>query len=373
MSARSRLGTMAFVAAGAAAVMALPTSQKTVKAQSTVQPVSSGSVDVTAVAAQTVAYWTPERMASAVEAPLGKADGNHTINVIPDGAPAGAPGSAGGADVGSAQINGPSLVSGGGGTGLLSVPYHTPIPFTRWQYFAVYKRYPIYPVGKLFFTNLGINYVCSGSVIYTNTVWTAGHCVANTEGGNQFSTNVLFCPVYDTGANPGVGCWAAATLTTWPAWINNGSYEWDMGGINLSTCGTQNCTSIANVTGYLGFAWNQIEEQHWMHFGYPQGSPFNGNKIQVCASEFGYEDSEGNNQGGHNSLASGCDQTGGSSGGPWIISWGLPGQIGGGAGNYVNGHQDWLHTAFPNEINTPYFDTRACNIAFAAGRTDLSC
>ena len=321
-------------------------------------------------AAEAVAYWTPERMASARPVgPLTVSTGGALAAPAANRA-TGAPGFTNGVPPGGEEAPTLPLASpgGGGGIGTLAVGYHTPIPFTRWQYFAIYKRYPIYPVGKLFFSNDGGNWVCSGSVIAVNTVWTAGHCTSNTDGTHQWSTNVLFCPVYDNGApNPGVGCWAGLSLSTWNQWFTYNSLEWDMGSIGMSTCGTVNCMSIGNFTGWLGFAWNYPEEQHWMHFGYPQGAPFNGNKIQVCASEFGYEDSDGNNQSGPNSLATGCDQTGGSSGGPWIMSWGLPGQIGGGAGNWVNGHQDWYHTAFPNEINTPYFDTRACTLANAQG------
>jgi len=355
---------MAFVAAGAAALMMLSTSQKTVRAQQRLDIVTSGPVDVQAVTAQTLSYWTSERMATAIHAPL-----MHTSASSPQSVDATAvtatPRGVAGVKPGQTTQGAVPLV--GGDTGLLAVPYHTQIPFTRWQYFAVYKRYPIYPVGKLFFTNNGIDYVCSGSVIYVNVVWTAGHCVANTDSTHQTSTNLLFCPVYDTGANPGVGCWAGIDSVTWAEWSQFNSFEWDMGVIRTTSCGTQNCTDIGNITGSLGFLWNAGYEQHWMHFGYPQGAPFNGNKIQVCASEFGYQDSDGNNQGGPNSAASGCDETGGSSGGPWIVSWGLPGQVGGGAGNYLNGHQDWYHTDFPTEINSPYFDSRACQLAEMEG------
>jgi len=338
-------------------------------------PVDSQSSGVQMqTAADIYAYWTKERMAAArpvtglVANSASAAQAQFAASAL-----TGAPGASAGALPGKPQLAAAAIqASGENGIEPLAVPYHTFSPFTRWQYFAKYTKYPITTIGKVFFTNNGGNYVCSGSVIYTNIVWTAGHCTSNTDFTHQFDTNFLFCPQYDNGTTP-MGCWASVNLWTWPAWITNNSFEWDMGAAVMSNCGTVFCTDISNVTGYLGFAWNQGYEQHWVHFGYPQGSPFNGNKIQVCASEFGYQDSDGNNQGGPNSAESGCDQTGGSSGGPWLISFGLPGQIGGGGGNYVNGHQDWLHTAFPFEINTPYFDSRACTLAEAAGRPLGSC
>ncbi len=57
--------------------------------------------------------------------------------------------------------------------------------------------------GKVFFTDNGVNYVCSGSAITgTNesVVWTAGHCVYEGPGG--FFTNFMFVPAYRDGAAP---------------------------------------------------------------------------------------------------------------------------------------------------------------------------
>ena len=54
----------------------------------------------------------------------------------------------------------------------------------------------------------------------------------------------------------------------------------------------------------------------------------------------------------------GSDLTGGSSGGPWIISYGLPGQVAGGGSNYINGHNDWKWNTEPEAMVSPYFDCR---------------
>ena len=309
--------------------------------------------------AATIAYWTPARMASAkpvtsnAVAESGSAPAVAKASGTPGTLPSYVPPNLPRADAGPA-------VKLGSGVSPRTQSYHVVPPFTRYFYFARYRTYPTSTVGKLFFTNNGNNYVCSGSTQYIDVVATAGHCVSNTDGTHLFSTNVLFCPSYNAGINPAVGCWAATQLFTFVNWNTNNSFEWDMGMIHTATSGTVINDHIGNATGYLGLAWNQGYDQNWYMFGYPQGSPFNGNFLVTCNSEFGYQDSDGNNQSGPNSAAAGCDMTGGSSGGPWILAFG--------SGNYLNGHQDWFHNAFPTEINTPYYDDRICTLVNAAGR-----
>jgi len=241
-----------------------------------------------------------------------------------------------------------------------SMPYHAAIPFTRYQYFAKYLKYPISTVAKMFFTQDGVNYVCSASSIDVDAAWTAGHCVNNgsapdgTNGG--FSYNVLVCPSYDAGVNPAQGCWASDFLATLTSYTVTGAGNDDMGIINTANNGTVHAGQIGNWTGWLGWAVNFNREQNWVALGYPQGAPFNGSKIQVDTAQFGYNDDWAGQ--GPLSVAMGSDLTGGSSGGPWIIQFGLPGQVGGLSGNYLNGHNDWKHNAVPNEMASPYFDCR---------------
>jgi len=319
-----------------------------------------------AAAASAQAYWTPARMAAAKPVNI-----TTSVAAKPSSAAAatatGPPGSSPGfvpAGLRSGPSGGAATSSQSGATPL-SQCYHCAIPFTQYYYFAKYRAYPVSTVAKIFFTNNGGNYVCSGSVIGDHTVWTAGHCTSNTDGTHQFDTSMLVCPSYNAGVNPAVGCWSAVQFWTYTHWISDGSFEWDMGGVIMSNCGTVHCQSIGSFTGTLGFAWNWSEDNNFTAFGYPQASPFNGNYIVTTQSEFGYEDSEGNNQGGPNSIAIGSSQTGGSSGGPWIWQFGT--------GNYVNGHNDWRHTAFPNEMNSPYFDSRACTIAVDAQAFSATC
>jgi hypothetical protein len=334
--------------------------------------------NVTQSAASVYKYWTPARMASAIPADVTVRGTERAPARSP--AATGSPGRAAGWAPATLRprLVGPAVAPAT--TQSAGQPqsqcYHCTPPFTRFYLYWRYRTYPVSTVGKVFFTNNGGNYVCSGSVIFTNTVDTAGHCVANTDGTHMFDSSFLFCPSYNAGVNPAVGCWAATSFVTATDWLNSNSLEADYGAAILSTCGTVNCTSVANVTGFLGVAWNWPEDspssttapmgtENWFAFGYPAGSPFDGNFIVVAASEFGYEDSDGNNLGHPNSHAMGNDMTGGSSGGPWIWQFGT--------GNYVNGHNDWRHTAVPTEMNTPYAGTLQCNVWVAAGRSDITC
>jgi hypothetical protein len=71
-------------------------------------------------------------------------------------------------------------------------------PFTRYEP-ATYN--PAH--GKVFFSDGGSNYVCSGTALTSgneSVVWTAGHCV--NEGPGRFFTNWAFVPAYKTARAP---------------------------------------------------------------------------------------------------------------------------------------------------------------------------
>ena len=69
----------------------------------------------------------------------------------------------------------------------------------------------------------------------------------------------------------------------------------------------------------------------------------------------------------------GSDLTGGSSGGPWIISYGLPGQVAGGGNNFINGHNDWKWNTEPEAMVSPYFDCRPMAIYNFIRGTAIPC
>jgi hypothetical protein len=363
------ISAIVFVMVGSASSAKNPSLATAVKSSTpAASPVAAATVGaavshaVTQTPAQIYAYWTSARMASAHNVDL-RANGSSAAPSASHVA-TGTPGKAEGYAPASVRASTPTGTAPqtSGSASPAAGCYHCDVPFTRLYPYWRYRTYPMSTVGKIFFTQNGGNFVCSGSVIYTNVVDTAGHCVNN--GAGIFDSSFLFCPSYNSGVNPAVGCWASTSLTTSTVWYNTGSFEADYGAATMSNCGTVWCTDIANVTGYLGLTWNQPREQHWFAFGYPQASPFNGCCIVLAASEFDYTDNEGNPQGQPDSSAMGNDETGGSSGGPWIVSFGN--------GNYVNGHNDWKWNALPNQMLSPYADTLQCNVWNAGGRP-LTC
>jgi len=233
--------------------------------------------------------------------------------------------------------------------------YSYPAPFTRYALFpkSQYNVYPNRTHGKLFFsqhTPSGDgNFVCSGTVVTSVGHWlveTAGHCVANS-ATHTFSFNVKFVPAYRNGQAP-FGSWTAFRLWTKTDWINNGNLREDRGFILLR----QNAAGkrIQNVTGSEGIAFNQGYLQHVVDFGYPAASPFTGETEQLCLASF-EETDPFDTEVGSVPWGIGCDQTGGSSGGGWVIRYGS-------GGGYVNGHNDYKYTvpSRPLEMFSPYFD-----------------
>jgi V8-like Glu-specific endopeptidase len=331
------------------------------------------------------AYWTPEAMANAKPYPM------TTSN-----APSSSDGSVQTIPQTNAPFMGLRMTEGGGvdttslptsqSAGALTEPFHAAIPYTQWQWFGRYLRnvpagspnLPVSAQHKMFFTQNGSNFVCSSSSIGPDAVWTAGHCVS--DGSNTFSTNALFCPSFDSaqgGINPTAGCWGSDTLFVLTTFHNTGDLDYDFGGANASNNGTVQAGMIGNYTGWLGIGLCFTDgpcniNANWVAMGYPQAAPFAGGKLETCASSLGYIDAA--TAGGLDSWSIGCDMTGGSSGGPWILGFGrFGGQPGGAALNWVVGHNDWRHVAVTNELNSPQFNCRALAIWNAINGQAVAC
>lgn len=344
-----------------------------------VRPSSSESQTVAEVAA----FWTPERMSQAEPYPMPTRDGGSSaagsVQTVPQAT--GPAGTVAGTLPSGAVASGTGTPQGGS-TDALTEPYHANVPFSRWSYMGAYRRYPMWTVHKMFFqqdhdgNGTVSSFVCSSSTIGVDGVWTAGHCLNNGLNGaganGGWSSNISFCPSYDNAINID-GCWGVEANDMWvlTEWYATGDLDGDLGGADATPTSTAGNGLIGNTTGTLGLAWNFPANQHWVGFGYPQGSPFNGQKIITCQSSLGYLDDAEPPASAVDSVAMGCDMTGGSSGGPWVISWGFTGQQGGGGNNWVNGHNDWRHTAEPGEMASMYYDTRACLIYELVNDVDL--
>lgn len=117
---------------------------------------------------------------------------------------------------------------------------------SRYRIVPKASGFPERAIGLLTFNQGRSSFICTGWLISSNTVATAGHCVHEGNGGS-FSTNVVFFPGRNGNASPFGSC-TARTLFTVVAWANNGDENFDYGAVKL------NC-SIGNTTGWFGYFW----------------------------------------------------------------------------------------------------------------------
>ncbi len=311
---------------------------------------SNGNVSTGPIPQASIKAWTQEAMDSAIPYPMPSLPGGPKAATQTQAAPTGPAGAVAG---GLPGVNGsPKALSGADPsvTGFAPLGYGYPAPFTRFTVFPStnYKLYPFSTVGKVYFSHGSLNYVCSGSAIGNRMVWTAGHCVADS-ATHTFHTNWSFVPAYANGAKP-FGQWYAFRLATKAAFINSGNLGQDFGTANVTDIGG---LKLAQKVGYLGFLYNTSRNMHWNDLGYPQASPFNGQWMFDCQGSHAYDDASWAPYPATSAM--GCDMTGGSSGGPWIVNLSPLS----GAYNYLNGNNSYRYTNRPKEMYTPYFDSSA--------------
>lgn len=239
--------------------------------------------------------------------------------------------------------------------------YKYPWPYTRYEVFVPYIIYPYSTMGKVFFVGSdGQDYQCSAAVVITNTlraVWTAGHCVHAGPGGDWAGLWV-FVPAYREGNTP-LGIWVATELWTFYEWAYKGNLRYDQG-VAIIMDDIDTGWRIGDVTGTLGIAWNQARNQHYNVFGYPAWDqrapdrPFDGEHLITCQS---WTAVNGSPKGkGPTTQGIGCDMTGGSSGGPWVIRFGGNGGFLNSINSYKPVGKNGLFSK-PEEIYGPYFDS----------------
>ncbi len=205
--------------------------------------------------------------------------------------------------------------------------------------------YPNRTHGKVFFDIDGSSFVCSGTVVHApaeNVVLTAGHCVFDAGGTNQFVDNFLFVPAYKGGRRP-FGSWPAETLATTSGWQNDGNLNFDIGVAVMDQMAGE---EIEDAVGSRGIAFDQPRDQAYDAYGYPAAPPFTGQKLWVCESEY-FGDDPYYEPPGPRPMGIGCDMTGGSSGGGWVI-----------AGGYVASVNSFTYPTLPTELHHlygPYF------------------
>jgi hypothetical protein len=357
-----------FVAASIATASALSLVFLAVGATGTVASASQQSPETTGAQVQTsqaatLAYWTAARLKSAK--PVDVIAAGHAQPLATAHGPTGQPGEV----PGGAPLNG-NVAQGGSAQPASS-------PFDSFQVSnADAKLFPYDVNGKVFFTNDGNNFVCSATSVASfdsgkaeNEIWTAGHCAANTESNDHnVDSSAEFIPAFN-----GTKCcnqstvakeekWAPFGIFTWTgawetatAWLNNRDLTEDEAAMEV---GKSNITkdTLGQAVGFDGFAWNEAVSEQFVTFGYPAGSPFNGNFMEADIATTGGQDSNGGAN-GQNPLFIGSPFTGGSSGGAWNIDWSDSGP------GFINGHNDYVYTNSSgnedpaDQMYSPYQDT----------------
>ena len=120
--------------------------------------------------------------------------------------------------------------------------------------------------GRFWFSQSGLNYVCSGTMIDAKNFITAGHCVHEGAGGT-WSTNMSFAPGYD-GDDDNFGSANGITMVTWSNWTNSSDYNGDQALVRLDR-------PVGFLTGWMGYGYNN--DNNWWsttfhdQTGYPGG------------------------------------------------------------------------------------------------------
>jgi hypothetical protein len=289
-------------------------------------------------------YWTLQRMRQATPLPLehGPAAGSAaTLSDVPRNAgaqptwiPGGAPTRARST---SAPVTSPPRRFAAG-----------PIPYTRTEIVDPSVA-PFRSNGKLFgITGGGIAYDCSATAVTSqnrSVVWTAGHCVFDESGWARF---LQFVPGYRAGSAP-YGEWPALGAQAPVRWTSFFSPSFDMAAIVVTA--RSDGVRLEDLVGARGFAYNVPRQQQFDAFGYPATPPFDGERLYMCDSVYGFDDIGESPP----PLAIGCDMKEGSSGGGWIIR-----------DTYLNSNVSYGYPRQPEVLYGPYFGEAAGGLYQAA-------
>jgi hypothetical protein len=346
------------------------------QAETPVQYVDDGNVNlgedgpVSFLSASDAAdYWTPERMAAAVPAP----GLEPTTDVVPSQ----------GQEV-TLLADGPAQAVGGNGIGGVSgtlanslIPgYNAAIPTYTYPFayttsygdiFAPTPYAPYSTFGKLYYTQLGTDYVCSGNSVSSGQgnkalVLTAAHCL---HAGNNLqsgkSTNIEFVPSVSN-LNTPFGSWTAVTSYVKASFFANGNPREDFG-LVVTDHNSNGCGYLGDCVGTEGLAWNQPVNQEFWAYAYPVAAPYSGLRLVLCSGSTAMLDTAMSGTGAP-PMAMGCRFTEGSSGGGWVIQGRTAGL------GYINSVVSYKYIAQAWAIYGPYFGSSFGSL-WAEARDDV--
>jgi V8-like Glu-specific endopeptidase len=272
----------------------------------------AASQDVVSGSAQGEAagrYWTAERMRNAQPVDLISKPGKpeDAKRVLPEGSRKAVSPTAPHGGAGSVPLGGKSFRRGRGGG--------YPFPYARYRWSGPTTDLPARTWGKVFFSTPNGDYVCSGTAVASaneSVVWTAGHCASNPSVRSFYRHRWIFVPGYDNGKAP-FGRFVGKRFFTTRAWYRHGDSAFDLAAIVVAPL---NGKTLVDTVGGQGIAFNQTRSHEYVSGGYPADYPFDGRSLYVCDAPLGTNDRAASPP----TVAIGCDMTGGSSGGGWLMN-----------------------------------------------------
>lgn len=202
-------------------------------------------------------------------------------------------------------------------------------------------------IGKVYFRIDGIDYECSAAVVSStgrNMVFTAGHCLNDGNGG-PWASALVFLPGFENDVAPH-GVYAAETLVTTVGWGENGDFDYDFG---IALLGQHEGYDVEQVVGSNGVVTGYSGTQNFIAAGYSAAGDYDGMTLQWCDAQA--------RQSGGQYVMNCTNQTGGSSGGPWVENTSSTPYVSG-----VNSNADDREN--PSVIRSPYFDSWVIDLYF---------
>lgn len=192
------------------------------------------------------------------------------------------------------------------------------------------KYYPYRAVGKIYFSEPGGTYVCSGSLIDRGLIVTAAHCVADFGTGN-FYTGWQFMPGL-SGSKKAYGTWYVQQAWVMSSYLDGTDSCYQPGvicknDVAVLVVAPRGRSFPGTKTGWFGYGWN--------NYGFSAANAALINQLGYPVShDGGYMMQRTDSPGFVNSTFSnntiwGSRQTGGSSGGPELVNLGLPAYLSG--------------------------------------------
>lgn len=234
------------------------------------------------------------------------------------------------------------------------------------------RSYPFRAAGKLYFKKGTSTYVCSASLIKRGVIVTAAHCVTQF-GSKAFYSGFQFMPGYDQGVAP-YGIATYKNVRVLSSYFN-GTDSCQTAGVvcqNDVAVIVLN-TNVGNSAGWFGYGYgySYVNNQALItQLGYPVA--LDGGAWQERTDSQGYKSTTMSN----NTII-GSLQTGGSSGGPWVVNLGNAPTLNGTSfgtapsRNIVVGATSWgyVSTAVKEQGASPFTSTNVGTLVSGACTT----